>query len=63
MGVGMVSEACQQYMQHVDAAAVHSGPAQDVLSILEADQQAAEVQLLINTMPSALGNLSALVSP
>ncbi len=41
----MVSEACQQYMQHVDAAAAHSGPAQDVLSILEAAQQAAEVRL------------------
>ncbi|CAL5220409.1 g2420 [Coccomyxa viridis] len=40
----MVSEACQQYMQHVDAAAAHSGPAQDVLSILEAAQQAAEAQ-------------------
>ena len=40
----MVSEACQQYMQSVDAAATHTGPAQDVLSILDAAQKATEVQ-------------------
>lgn len=32
-------------MQYVDAAAAHSGPAQDVLSILNAAQEATEVQL------------------
>ena len=48
----MVSEACQQYMQHVDAAAAHSGPAQDVLGILEAAQQAAEVLILTSSLSS-----------
>ena len=30
-------------MQHVDAAAVHTGPAKDVLNILKAAQEASEV--------------------
>ena len=48
----MVSEACQQYMQHVEAAAVHSGPAQDVLGILNSAQRTAEVLFLTICSPA-----------
>jgi hypothetical protein len=41
----MVSEACQVYMQHVDAAATHSGSVEDALSLLQAAQDVLEEQV------------------
>ena len=40
----MVSEACQQVMDHLDRVATCTGPTQDVLGLLEEAQQLLQVQ-------------------
>ncbi len=41
----MLSEACQDYMQHVDSVATHSGSLEDAMSLLQAAQDIIEKQV------------------
>jgi len=59
----MVSETCQQYMHHIDAAAVHSGPVQGVLGILDSAQRTAEVLFFSLCSPARETRITCEESP